>query len=97
MGEVIAEARGTSLGQSGCFSRQGMIGPRPTGEIGIQSVRAGDVVGDHTVIFAGQGERIELTHRAHNRNHFAIGALRAAKWIVDQPPGLYTMRDVLKA
>jgi 4-hydroxy-tetrahydrodipicolinate reductase len=97
MGEVIAEARGTSLDQSGCFSRHGMIGPRPSGEIGIQTVRAGDVVGDHTVIFAGQGERIELTHRAHNRNHFAIGALRAAQWVVDQPPGLYTMRDVLKA
>lgn len=95
MGEVLAASRGTTLQQSGRFVRQGNIGVRKTGEIGLQSLRAGDVVGEHTVIFAGPGERIELIHRAHNRNNFARGALLAAKWIINQPPGLYDMMDVL--
>jgi len=95
MGEVLAAARGTTLQQSGRFTRQGNIGSRPPGEIGIQSLRAGDVVGEHTMTFAGPGERIELTHRAHNRNNFSRGALMAAQWLVNQPPGLYDMMDVL--
>lgn len=95
MGEVAAAVRGSTLQQSGRFTRQGNIGARAAGEIGVQSLRAGDVVGEHTMTFAGPGERIELTHRAHNRNNFARGALMAARWVVNQPPGLYDMMDVL--
>lgn len=95
MGEVLAAARGTSLPRVGRFARQGTIGARPTGEIGIQSLRAGDIVGEHMVIFAGPGERIEITHRAHSRHNFARGALLAARWVADQKPGLYDMMDVL--
>jgi 4-hydroxy-tetrahydrodipicolinate reductase len=75
--------------------RNGMIGPRGPKEIGIQSVRGGDVVGDHTVLFLGEGERIELTHRASSRDTFALGALRAARWLIGQAPGLYDMGHVL--
>lgn len=75
--------------------RQGQVGERSADEIGIHSIRGGDVVGDHTVIFAGTGERLELTHRATSRNTFAQGALRAAHWVVGQSPGLYSMEDVL--
>lgn len=95
LAEVIAEARGTTLESSGVFARKGMIGERKKGEIGIQTVRAGDIVGDHTVLFATEGERIEFTHRATSRDNFARGAIRAAKWVVSQKPGLYSMRDVL--
>jgi 4-hydroxy-tetrahydrodipicolinate reductase len=95
LGEAIAFARGTRLSRVGRFVRQGMIGARAAGEIGIQSLRAGDVVGEHTVLFAGVGERIELTHHAHSRDNFARGALLAARWVVHQKPGLYTMMDVL--
>jgi 4-hydroxy-tetrahydrodipicolinate reductase len=72
-----------------------MIGERSKKEIGIQTVRAGDIVGEHTVFFAGKGERIEITHRAHSRDTFAAGAVRAAKWIVGKKPGMYDMQDVL--
>ncbi len=75
--------------------REGMIGERDKSEIGVHSVRGGDVVGDHTVIFAGDGERLELTHRASSRETFARGALRAARWAIGKPAGLYSMRDVL--
>lgn len=75
--------------------RKGHMGERSTGEIGIHAVRGGDVVGDHTVVFAGTGERLELTHRAGSRETFAKGALRAAEWVKDQPPGLYSMANVL--
>jgi len=75
--------------------REGISGEREKSEIGIHSVRGGDVVGDHTVIFAGQGERVELTHRAGSRETFARGALRAARWVVGKPAGLYDMRNVL--
>lgn len=75
--------------------RQGITGERAAAEIGVHSLRGGDVVGDHTVIFAGSGERIELTHRASSRDTFAQGALRAAQWVVQQKPGLYSMQDVL--
>ncbi|HIE64684.1 MAG: 4-hydroxy-tetrahydrodipicolinate reductase [Nitrospira sp.] len=95
MGETIAVARGSTLTRAARFSRHGKFGPRKTGEIGFQSQRAGDVVGEHTVVFAGPGERIEMTHRAQSRNNFSRGAILAAKWVVDQPPGLYDMMDVL--
>jgi 4-hydroxy-tetrahydrodipicolinate reductase len=72
-----------------------MIGERTKKEIGIQTLRAGDIVGEHTVLFAGKGERIEITHRAHSRDTFAAGAVRAAKWVVGRKPGLYDMQDVL--
>ena len=95
MGEILASALGRDLSDVGVFARHGQIGPRTDREIGIQTVRAGDIVGEHTVLFAGTGERIEITHRAHSRDNFARGALRAALWVVNQPPGLYDMQDVL--
>ncbi len=76
--------------------RHGLTGERPGQEIGVHALRGGDVIGDHTVFFAGDGERLELTHRASDRSVFALGAIRAAQWVIDQPPGLYDMRDVLK-
>ena len=75
--------------------RKGITGQRTDSEIGIHALRGGDVVGDHTVIFAANGERVELTHKASSRNTFANGALRAAAWVVKQKPGLYDMQDVL--
>ncbi len=95
MAEVLAGAVNRDLGQVGVYARKGLIGERKKGEIGIQTIRAGDIVGDHTVMFGTMGERIELTHRASSRDTFARGALRAARWIVKQPPGLYDMLDVL--
>jgi 4-hydroxy-tetrahydrodipicolinate reductase len=95
MAEVLAKAMGKDLGQIATYSRKGIIGERKRGEIGIQTIRAGDIVGDHTVIFGGMGERIEVTHRAQSRDTFVRGALRAARWVVKQPPGLYDMLDVL--
>lgn len=95
MGEILAEALGRNLKKVGIFARHGQIGPRSNDEIGIQTIRAGDIVGEHTVIFAGVGERIEITHRAHSRDNFARGAVRAALWVVEQPPGLYDMQDML--
>jgi len=95
LAEVLAKSLGKDLAQAAVYTRKGMIGERKRGEIGIQSIRAGDIVGDHTVIFGGMGERLELTHRAQSRDTFARGALRAARWVVKQPPGLYEMLDVL--
>jgi 4-hydroxy-tetrahydrodipicolinate reductase len=92
LAEILKSARQIEKIQHG---REGDVGQRPADEIGIHSVRGGDVVGDHTVIFAGAGERLELTHRAASRETFAKGALRAAQWIVGRPPGLYSMQDVL--
>ncbi|MEM4407436.1 MAG: 4-hydroxy-tetrahydrodipicolinate reductase [Candidatus Caldarchaeum sp.] len=77
------------------FERHGKVGERRSDEIGVQALRGGDVVGEHTVYFLGSGERIELTHRATSRDNFAAGALRALKWVVGKPPGLYSMKDVL--
>jgi len=77
------------------FARQGQVGERPTKEIGLQTLRGGDVVGEHTVFFFGEGERLELTHRATSRDQFGRGAIRAARWVVGRPPGLYDMLDVL--
>ncbi len=91
--EKIKIAKQTKLKE--IYGREGQTGPRKPNEIGIFAVRAGDIVGEHTVIFAGTGERIELIHRAHSRDTFASGALLAAKWIVNKKPGLYEMMDVL--
>ena len=93
--EVLANAAGSTLKDVGVYARQGNIGERRPGEIGIQTIRAGDIAGDHTILFAGPGERLEVTHRAHNRDPFARGALRAAEWVITQPPGLYRMDQVL--
>lgn len=96
MAEILAKAMNRDLEHVGVYGRKGLIGERKRGEIGIQTVRAGDIVGDHTVIFGGLGERIEMSHRVQSRDTFARGALRAARWIVKQPPGLYDMLDVLE-
>ncbi len=95
LGEVAADTQGAPLAGRARFGREGEPGPRGAAEIGIFGVRGGDVIGDHTVYFLGTGERLELTHRAQSRECLASGALRAAHWLVGQPPGLYTMRDVL--
>lgn len=93
--EVLAQATGRDLARDAVYHREGLIGERKANEIGIQSIRGGDVVGDHTVFFLGNGERLEVTHRASSRDTFALGALRAAKWLVGKPSGLYSMKDVL--
>ena len=95
MAEVVAEALGRDLSAVAVYGRQGQPGERSTKEIGVLSLRSGDVVGEHTVSFGTLGERLELTHRAHNRDTFARGALRAARWIATRSPGLYSMQDVL--
>jgi 4-hydroxy-tetrahydrodipicolinate reductase len=95
MGEVIAEATKTKLEDRATYVREGNIGVRKKGEIGFETIRAGDIVGEHTVYFAGIGERIEITHRATSRMTFAQGAVRAAIWLQNQPPGVYDMQDVL--
>jgi 4-hydroxy-tetrahydrodipicolinate reductase len=95
LAQVIAQALGRDLAKAGVYARKGLIGERSKEEIGIQTVRAGDIVGEHTVIFGGIGERLEIIHRAHSRDNFARGAVRAALWVVQQPPGLYDMQDVL--
>ncbi len=95
MAQILAEAMHRDLESVAVHQRKGLIGARRRDEIGIQVVRAGDIVGDHTVLFAGEGERLEITHRAHSRDTFAAGAVRAAAWVTGQPPGLYDMRDVL--
>ncbi len=95
LAEILAAVRQQPLEKVTRHGRAGIVGERSDTEIGIHSVRGGDVVGDHTVIFANQGERLELTHKASSRDTFANGALRAAQWIVKQKPGLYDMQDVL--
>ena len=95
MADVVAKALGRDLDEVGAYARKGMIGERKQSEIGLQAVRAGDIVGEHTVMFGGMGERLEIVHRASSRDNFARGALRAALWVVDQPNGLYDMQDVL--
>jgi len=92
--EILLETRKRTR-QDLRHGREGLVGERSAGEIGVHALRGGDVIGDHTVMFAGPGERIELTHRATTRAVFAEGALRAARWAVNQPPGLYDMQDVL--
>jgi 4-hydroxy-tetrahydrodipicolinate reductase len=95
LGEAVAEASGRDLAKTARYDRHGDIGPRTQAEIGMQTLRGGDVVGDHTVFFFGQGDRIEITHRASSRDTFAKGAVRAAVWLFGKPAGLYDMRDVL--
>ncbi|WP_066799666.1 4-hydroxy-tetrahydrodipicolinate reductase [Sphingomonas soli] len=95
LGEAAASGMGTTLGEARVTDRAGLVGARAEGTIGMASLRGGSVVGDHTVIFAGQGERIELTHRADDRAIFARGAVRAALWLAGQKPGRYTMDSVL--
>ena len=96
LAECVAGAKNWSLAEAGCYHREGIIGERPEREIGVQTVRGGDIVGVHTVYFMGHGERVELTHQAHSRENFAQGALRAARWMASARPGrLYSMHDVL--
>lgn len=95
LGEAVAEAYGRDLAAVAVYDREGHTGARDPNTIGFATVRGGDVVGDHTVLFAGIGERLELTHKASSRMTFAQGAVRAAIWLAHQPPGLYDMQDVL--
>ncbi len=95
MAEVVAHALGRDLSKTAVYGRHGLPGERTRNEIGILSLRSGDVVGEHTVSFGALGERLEITHRAHSRDTFARGALRAAAFIATAPPGLYSMQDVL--
>ncbi len=95
MGEIVAQALGRNLADCAVYGRKGRTGPRDRRTIGFETIRAGDIVGDHTVLFAADGERIEITHRASSRTTFAAGALRAAAWLADRPAGRYDMQDVL--
>lgn len=95
MGEVIAEALGRDLNKVGVFAREGVTGERDPSSIGFATIRGGDIVGDHTVLFAGIGERIEITHKSSSRVTYAHGSLRAARFLQDKESGLYGMQDVL--
>lgn len=95
MGEVVAGALGRDLKECAVYGREGHTGERARGTIGFETIRAGDIVGDHTVMFAGSGEIVEITHRATSRMTFANGAVRAALWLADRPAGLFDMQDVL--
>jgi 4-hydroxy-tetrahydrodipicolinate reductase len=95
MGEVVAAALGRDLRECAVYGREGVTGERKDSTIGFSTVRGGDLVGDHTVMFLGAGERVEITHKASSRATFAQGALRAARWLMGRPAGLYDMQDVL--
>jgi 4-hydroxy-tetrahydrodipicolinate reductase len=95
MGEVIAHALGRDLAECAVYGREGVTGERKLSTIGFATVRGGDIVGDHTALFAGTGERIEITHRAASRATFALGALRAARFLAEKKTGLFDMQDVL--
>ena len=95
MGEVVAEALGRNLKDCAVYGREGLTGARDRNSIGFETIRAGDIVGEHTVMFAAEGERVEITHKASSRMTFASGAVRAAGWVMSQPTGLYDMQDVL--
>ncbi|HJX34611.1 MAG TPA: 4-hydroxy-tetrahydrodipicolinate reductase, partial [Desulfatiglandales bacterium] len=95
LAQILAKATNRDLSKVAVYERRGVTGERGNEDIGIQTLRAGDITGDHLVMFGGTGERLELIHRAHNRDNFARGAVKAAKWIVNQPVGLYDMQDVL--
>lgn len=95
MGEAVASGLGRNLAECAVYGREGITGVRSQQEIGFETIRAGDIIGDHTVLFAGEGERIEITHRATDRMTFARGAIRAAEWLSGQPAGLYDMSDVI--
>jgi 4-hydroxy-tetrahydrodipicolinate reductase len=95
MGEVVASALGRDLADCAVYGREGITGARPRKAIGFETIRAGDIVGEHTVMFAAEGERVEITHKASSRMTFASGAVRAAGWVAGKPPGLYDMQAVL--
>jgi 4-hydroxy-tetrahydrodipicolinate reductase len=95
LAKAAAEGRDQNFGDVAIFGREGMVGERPQGEIAVHAIRGGSVIGDHTVLFAGDVERIEITHKAQTREAFAAGALRAALWAAGKKPGIYSMRDVL--
>ena len=95
MGEVIAQAQGRSLKDCAVYAREGVTGERRPGSIGFAAIRGGDIVGDHTVLFAGTGERIEITHKSGSRVSYAQGSLRAARFLASQANGLFDMDDVL--
>ena len=95
LARAAAEGRGQDFDDVAVFGREGMVGERPQGEIAVHAIRGGSVIGDHTVMFAGDVERVEITHKAQTREAFAAGALRAALWAADKKPGIYSMRDVL--
>jgi 4-hydroxy-tetrahydrodipicolinate reductase len=95
MAQALADATNRSLDEVAVYARKGLVGERTKKEIGIQTIRAGDIVGEHTVIFGGLGERIEITHKASSRDTFARGAIRAALWVSGKPAGIYDMQDVL--
>jgi 4-hydroxy-tetrahydrodipicolinate reductase len=95
MGEVVANVLGRNLDQCAVYGREGITGERDRNTIGFSTIRAGDIVGDHTVMFASEGERVEITHKASSRMTFAMGAMRAARWLGDRDAGLYDMQDVL--
>jgi 4-hydroxy-tetrahydrodipicolinate reductase len=95
IGRAVAKGRGTTLENEAVYSRHGETGVRARGAIGFSVVRGGDIIGDHTLTFAGLGERFELTHKAQDRMSFAVGALQATRWVVGKKPGLYSMQDVL--
>ncbi|OQX39326.1 MAG: 4-hydroxy-tetrahydrodipicolinate reductase, partial [Candidatus Sedimenticola endophacoides] len=95
MGEVVADALGRDLKTCAVYGRQGVTGERDRASIGFETIRAGDVVGDHTVLFAAMGERVEITHKASSRMTFANGAVRAAGWLMERGAGLSDMQDVL--
>ena len=95
LGEAVAEGQNKELAEHLVLERAGDTGPRPADAIGIQTLRGGDNPGEHTIYFLGRGERLELTHRAATRGHFAVGAVRAAAWIVGREPGLYRVEQVL--
>ena len=96
LAEIICKQTHRDINKDGVYGRVGIVGARKKQEIGIFAVRAGDIVGEHTVIFAGNSERIEIIHRAHSRDTFAKGALQASKWIINKKPGIYSMSDVLE-
>ena len=95
LAEAAASALGRVLADVGVYGRHGQVGERTQPEIGVMTLRAGDLVGEHTVMFGGIGERVEIVHRAHSRDNFARGALRAARWVLNKPAGIYSMADVL--
>lgn len=95
LAEILCEARKLDYAKNVVHGREGLVGERPAAEIGVHSIRGGDVVGDHTVTFSGRGERLELSHKASSRETFAAGALRAAHWVVGRSAGLYSVEDVL--
>ncbi len=95
LANAAADGRGVKLDEVACYGREGIVGERPQNEIGIHALRGGSVIGDHTVMFAGDVERVEITHKAQGREAFAAGAIKAAEWAAGRKPGIYSMRDVL--